>query len=74
MNTEKQSTLYVHHRNGEKYHLTVMHTAGCTSLTKIVWYETPSGHRKCDHVPVKDFDIIVPESDIERVLAEALTE
>ena len=74
MKITKQHTKYVVEHGADKYHVIVMHDANLTSVTKVVWMETPLGEAKCYHVPVKDFDIIVPESDIERVLAEALTE
>jgi hypothetical protein len=73
MKITKQYTKYVVEHGGEKYHATVLHDGNTTSVTKVVWQDTPLGEAKCYHVPVYDWDTAVPESDLERRLEEALS-
>ena len=72
MKITKQTTKYVVEHEGERYHVTILHDLNTTGITKIVRQTDPLGNEKVYHVPVLDLDRTVVESDIERVLMEAL--
>ena len=72
MKITKRSTAYDVEHKGRTFYVFVHHPSGTTDLDEYVSVTLPSGKVISDKVTIKRFDIIVPESDIERVLAEAL--
>ena len=72
MKITKKSTTYDIDHDGRPIRCWVSHEHNCTHFDETVAVTLPSGKRYNDEVRLLALDRCVSESDIERVLAEAL--